>query len=213
MKLADGTVSPETIERGRVGERLIRRYLHSRGSAMLPVCQQDVFKPDAFPRVYVADGRALIAPDFIGFNRKRVYWIEAKRKVVFTWYDGQWKTGIDADVFDNYVALREHGTPYAPLWVLFLQMDQPTAECIAQKGCPAECPTGLWGREIRALTALKPDYNASFGLGGMYFWRVRDLKKLATLEEVMAADASPAARLPLDIERGGAFTHEAGGAL
>ncbi len=169
---------------GRMGESAIARWLrYTQGCNVLPVYEKEI-EDGKGPRFYTTRGE-IVAPDMLGMKGGKVFWIEAKRKDVFSWYwkGGYWVTGIDLNHYHAYRRLAE-GFPH-PIWLLFLhEHDRATRKRASE---PWPCPTGLFGGSIERLAACESHRSWKHGRSGMVYWAHHNLRRLATLEEVYAA--------------------------
>ena len=174
---------------GRIYENEITQWLiHGCGYCVLPVYEVETEAACKGPRVYAPDG-ALAAPDLFAFSHRWRGWIEAKGKAHFTWHriSGTWQTGIDRVLYDDYLRLAKESP--LPLWLMFLhKSDQPDARDLRQ-GSPERCPVGLFGGEILTLAKCVDHVSVRYGRGGMVYWRAESLRKLATTEQIDAANA------------------------
>lgn len=190
-----------SLEYGQVGESKIAEWFKAGGRrgkpwAILPVYQleKDTGKG---PRIFDNAGN-LVAPDMLAMGAEVMLWIEAKHKERFTWHrlTKSWRTGIDWHHYQDYLKVRQrYGLP---LWLMFLhENDEPHARDI-ERGCPAKCPTGLFGNEILALVTMhsqggRSHFHRNGGLHGMIYWERAQidgkdgLRLLASLEDVTRA--------------------------
>jgi len=167
---------------GKVGESAIAEWFKRKGYAVLPVYEVEM-NTGKGPQVFTLDAE-LVAPDMLCFNGKRVYWIEAKHKSVFTWHriTGRWTTGIDKHHYEDYLRVAEK-SPW-PVWLLFLHRNGYTDEP------PHDCPAGLFGRELLYLREHENHQHKGWGKYGMVYWAHETLLQLATLEEVQPCKLS-----------------------
>lgn len=184
----------ENLATGKVGESLIARYMMSRGHAVLPVYEIEK-SSDKGPQLFEKNS-GLVAPDMLVFTANGTMFVEAKHKSVFTWHRAtlQWTTGIDLRHYGDY--LRVAKRTQLPVWLMFYHReDAPDARDI-QYGCPAKCPTGLFGGELFCLLLKENHRSKPFdpsrpgfvghGHSGMVYWAERSLKKIASREDVEA---------------------------
>ncbi len=176
------TTFQQKLAEGRIGESLIARYLRSKGWAVLPVYEKEIdngkgpclFLPYGLPE------NELIAPDLLLMREKQVRWVEAKSKTTATWSLRKkcYQTGIDLRLYKDYQKVQS--TTKWPVWLVFLQ--KSTLASNAPEDAPP-CPTGLYGCPI-----TQPIANDSYGrFPHIVYWNIKDLKKLATLADVLAA--------------------------
>lgn len=186
----------QALAAGQLGESLIARWQRRQGCSVLPAYDKENndFKG---PRLFMAEGAPvaqLIAPDMLVMGQGKFLWIEAKHKSRFTWYakNRRFTTGIDLRHYKDYCAVEaETGLP---VWLMFLHTEGTTSpDEIKRYGAPPTCPTGLFGNQVGVLQAMEPDHiSHEFGAGGMIFWHLGQLDKLATLEEVYGTEPIPA---------------------
>lgn len=162
---------------GLQGESVIEAWLVTSGYNVIPVT--DGVRNGRGPRILKPNG-VVTAPDFLTLNES-AQWQEVKTKSYFTFYRarGKFQTGIDGTPWNEYVKANEENKTN----LLFLHLfDDPKS---ADPKCPMpECPTGLYGQSIDYLAGHIDHRSDSFGNGGMVFWNVDDLHKLASLEEL-----------------------------
>lgn len=186
----------QSLASGQVGESLIARWKRRQGSHVLPVYEKanNDYKG---PRIFMAEGAhvpQLIAPDMLVMGQGTFLWIEAKQKSRFTWYakHKRFTTGIDLRHYNDYCAVEaETGLP---VWLMFLHTEGTTSPYeIKNYHAPPTCPTGLFGNKVSVLQTMEPDHiSYEFGAGGMIFWHLGQLIKLATLEEIYGTEPIPA---------------------
>lgn len=174
------------LEEGQIGESLISRYLRSKGWAILPVYEKEIDNGKG-PRLFLPYGHPeeeLIAPDLQGMKCQKVHWFEAKSKNTATFYrkKQRWQTGIDKRHYNDYKRVQVV-TKY-PVWLLFLQSDNVVNN--APPGADP-CPTGLFGCPISQSYADDGWYWRDNRRYDMVYWAIDDLKKLATLADVLKA--------------------------
>jgi len=169
---------------GQVGESLISRWLQGRGHSVFPAYQIEHHSGKG-PQLFAASGD-LVLPDLLAFRAGKVQWFEAKHKTCFTWHriSSRWTTGIDLRHYEEYqeVAARTG----LPVWLLFYHpKSQPDARDL-RHGCPASCPTGLFGNNILQLTKTENHRSDNWGKSGMVYWAVDAFKRIADAEELAA---------------------------
>lgn len=171
---------------GKIGESHIANWFKRKGYAVLPVYEKEISDGKG-PRVFTLSGE-LVAPDILVFKAQSdtVYWIEAKSKSAFTWHriTEEWTTGIDLHYYMEYLEV-DALSPW-PVWLFFLQYRGRA------KSTPlgTRTPTGLYGGELTYLQAHEHHRctPAQWGKGGMVYWAEKDLRKLASIEEVLGLD-------------------------
>jgi hypothetical protein len=166
---------------GFIAESAIAKWLQSRGAIILPVYEKMV-DDKIGPRVFSAE-RNYVAPDMLVYSHGKFKWIEVKHKSAFSWYHIGccWVTGIDQHHFRDYLDLRK--ALNTPVWLLFLHeygvaKDTPTGMV---------SPTGLFGDELLVLAAKINHVSERYGRHGMVYWKHTDLRKVATLRDVLGA--------------------------
>jgi len=175
---------------GQVAETKIARWMRSRGTGILPVyaIQEGMQKG---PRLYYA-ARELIVPDLLAFPKggdDKAIWIESKHKSHFSWRrqrtqqrEGQfWCTGVDHRYYLDYLAVMQQTR--LPVWLLFLHENAAPRPDDERSGCPATCPTGLFGGPLATL-AHRYSHRHPEPSPRMIYWAHDDLTRLATLDEI-----------------------------
>lgn len=169
-----------SLERGQLGESVIAKWCMSRGNGVLPVYEKEIDTGKG-PRFFTSKGQ-FVAPDM--FLIPSMHWVEAKHKTVFTWHriSKQWCTGIDLNHYEGYQKTQETST--RPVWLLFLHRSKKPAQRDLDAGCPAECPTGLFGESLDRLKNNESHRHMNWGRHGMVYWAVGSLRLLASLDEL-----------------------------
>lgn len=174
---------------GRLAETDIVRWLRSRGNSII-TCYEIEHNTGKGPQFF-APTRAYVAPDILLFRGGgRVLWCEAKHKSTFTYHGktGRWTTGIDLRHYVDY-QLIAHSTG-VPVWLLFFHLNsQPTHKDMLW-GCPAACPTGLYGGDINFLSDHESHRSDRHGRSGMVYWAEFMLKRLASVDAVRRSKAA-----------------------
>lgn len=178
----------ENLAHGQVGESMIANWLKwKRGALILPVYETEI-KTGKGPRLSLPDGD-LIAPDMLVIPPPpyQPRWWEAKHKTRWTWYRQGlcWQTGIDTRHYEDYLKVRE-ACGYG-LFLAFLHVQSKPHEDDLEQGSRSRCPIGLFVGEIKRLAGCV-DHRSDEHANGMVYWRHGDLKRIATLKEVKAAD-------------------------
>lgn len=173
----------QSLAVGQLGESLISRWLQSRGHAVFPAYQIE-HQTGKGPQMFAASGD-LVLPDLLAFRECKIQWFEAKHKTCFTWHriTERWTTGIDLRHYGEYqeVAARTG----LPVWLLFFHpKSQPDVRDL-QHGCPPQCPTGLFGNDIEALTQKENHRSDKWGKTGMVYWSVENLKFIAPAKDLI----------------------------
>ena len=168
----------ESLAIGLAGESAIATWMRARGNTVLPVYEK-IIDEGKGPQVFTPDG-CLIAPDLFTWNGTEATWIEAKHKTGFTWHNNSdtWNTGIDLRHYHAYLEVAK-SSPW-PLWLLFLH-------CGGAAKDSKVSPSGLFGENIDALRSNEHHRSDKYGSGGMVYWAIDALRKLATLDEFMLA--------------------------
>jgi len=168
----------EQLQKGQVGESYIAQWLLSRNFNVLPVYEVEE-NTGKGPRLF-SPKEKLIAPDMLAFNDGKTLWIEAKHKEAFSMHrkTGRWVTGIDIRHYEDYCKVADT-TPYK-VWLLFLQRGGHA------KDSPESSPSGLYGNELGRLRQHENHRHGNWGSSGMVYWAIESLKKLASLEAIVA---------------------------
>lgn len=170
----------ESLKHGQAGESAIAAWLYARGYYVLPVYEK-ILDTEKGPQLFTPE-RSLIAPDLLTYNRAgEVRWIEAKHKSAFTWHrlTQKFVTGIDLRHYADYLAVDDE-SPW-PVWLLFLH------EGGQAKDSPPS-PDGLFGNPLSLLRECESHRHENWGKTGMVYWAIDSLRKVATLDEVIAAE-------------------------
>lgn len=183
----------ENLAFGKVAEGLIANWLMARGNSVLPVYEIEKSTGKG-PQLFGMDA-SLVAPDMVTFTENGVMWIEAKHKSVFTWHRNtqQWTTGIDLRHYADYLKVAK--TTRLPVWLMFFHKNSNPSDVDIRSGCPAQCPTGLFGGDIFNLVPrenhrtppldVMRDGVKGHGRSGMVYWAASALKQLASHDDVM----------------------------
>ncbi len=169
---------------GQLGEGVISRWLQSRGHAVFPAYQMEMHTGKG-PQLFAATGD-LVLPDLLTFRGGKVHWFEAKRKTCFTWHriSQRWTTGIDLRHYGEYQEVANRTA--LPVWLLFYHPEAVPSPADAAHGCPAACPTGLFGNDIAILAECESHRSDRHGRSGMVYWAHESLRLLAPIDEVAA---------------------------
>ena len=169
-------------ERGKGVESTIARYLRSRGNAVLPMFTPDAEAPEG-PRLILPEGSGLATPDLLIFSLDgQRLWVECKSKAAASWHrlSRQWTVSVNRRHWQDYGGVAAYTD--IPVWLLFLIQSSEPTEADKIQGCPPECPTGLFGRDLPYLAAHVSHEHE--GHPGTIWWALPDLKAIATLEEL-----------------------------
>lgn len=141
------------------------------------------------PQLFSVDGD-FVSPDLLAFNANGITWIEAKHKTCFTWYrnGGYWTTGIDLRHYEDYKRVADRTS--LPVWLMFWHPRSTPDDRDLAYNCPPECPTGLFGNDIRVLAETESHQSPNWGRSGMVYWSPKSLRLLAPRDAVEAAAAS-----------------------
>ena len=169
---------------GQLGESLISRWLQGRGHAVFPAYQIE-HQTGKGPQLFAASGD-LVLPDLLAFRAGEIKWFEAKHKTCFTWHriSRRWTTGVDLRHYEEYQEVA-HRTSL-PVWLLVFHPNARPSENDLAYGCPAECPTGLFGNDIQILTDCESHRSDRHGRSGMVYWAHESLRLVAQAEELAA---------------------------
>ena len=187
----------ETLKTGRTTESHIARWLMSRGHAVLPAYEimEQRFKG---PQLFTQDD-SFVSPDMLIFKGPNIIWVEAKHKTVFTWHrkTNQWTTGIDLHHYSQYMHVSKQTK--LPVWLMFFHVESTPDPRDVKYGCPAACPTGLFGGELFSLIAKEnhrsPGLNQNEGItghgkSGMVYWAQSSLTRMANKDDLLGLDAA-----------------------
>lgn len=173
---------------GQVGEGLISRWLQSRGCLIFPAYEMETKdgEPKPGPRMFSVSGN-LILPDMLAFGERQMFWVEAKRKTCFTWHRNsqKWVTGVDQHHYEQYLQVSEKTG--LPVWIMFWHPSGSPDVIDTKHDCPSECPTGLFGGDIRNLMLNESHRWKFYGRSGMVYWAHESLKCIASVEDVLKA--------------------------
>ena len=188
----------DSLKFGQIAESLISKWLMDKGMAVMPAYQVEK-QTGKGPQLFLRNA-GLVAPDLLVFSDNGIKWIEAKHKTRFTWWrqTRAWTTGIDLRHYGEYLHVAK--ATKLPVILLFFHSDSTPSASDLQYGCPAQCPTGLFGGELFDLVT-KEDHRTTpkdpqrqngilgHGHSGMVYWNVADLSHLATKDQVISVSA------------------------
>lgn len=169
-----------SLARGQLGESIIAKWMRARGNSVLPVYEKEIDTGKG-PRFFTPEGQR-VAPDM--FVMPAMQWVEAKHKTVFSWHRNsrKWCTGIDLNHYAEYHQVEKISR--RPVWLFFLhRVDRPDERDI-RAGCPAKCPTGLFGNSLSYLERHENHRHNNWGKHGMVYWAVDALNQHETLESL-----------------------------
>lgn len=167
---------------GQAAESSIAKWLRGRGHFVLPVYDLE-YDTGKGPRLFTPSGQ-LIAPDLLCIKDGKTIWVEAKHKTVFSWFrkTSRWVTGIDLRHYEDYCNVADQTD--VPIWLIFLHRASiPSGEDL-RYGCPAECPTGLYGQDLKICRRNESHRSNRHGRSGMVYWWEGSLHKLGTLQQI-----------------------------
>lgn len=159
---------------GEQGETVVRQWLRRLGFAAIPLCDLPS-SPGHGPRIAGPD-EEFVAPDFLVFRAGRARFVDAKTKGQATWHRASraWMTGISSEELAGY---QQVAAAFGiECFVFFLHMARqpdPATSSLA--------PVGLFGDEVERLAA-----SVHHRHGEMSFWSFRDLRLIATLDQLGA---------------------------
>ena len=162
---------------GQLGESHISKWLQGRGHAVFPAYQIEQ-QTGKGPQLFAADGD-LVLPDLLAFREGKAQWFEAKHKTCFTWHriSARWTTGIDLRHYHEYQQVAEK--TQLPVWLMFYHPKPEPSDADRAHGCPASCPTGLFGNEIKILMTCENHRSDRHGRSGMVYWAHGSLRKVS----------------------------------
>ena len=180
-----------SLQFGRIAEGVIAQWLASKGLAILPAYEIEKSSGKG-PQLFTASN-SYVSPDMLAIG-PNMFWAEAKHKSVFTWYrkTSEWTTGIDLRHYEEYLKVQEKTS--IPVWVFFYHMNSVPSFEDRQHGCPANCPTGLFGAHITHLRSNEHHRCHAFdrfnpfcsghGQSGMVYWNPAAFTFHASVEEI-----------------------------
>lgn len=115
----------DLYERGHETERKYARLVASRGGVALPLCEAlGNTEGTRAPMAWTARGK-WIAPDFLVFQRGRVFWAEVKGKLQpgYFFKGRRWEHGLDYHLVEHYSAIQEASG--APVWIVSHEEHSP----------------------------------------------------------------------------------------
>jgi hypothetical protein len=162
---------------GQLGESAISRWLQSRGHSIFPAYEKQIGSGKG-PQLFTSTGD-LVLPDLLAFRDGNIRWFEAKHKTCFTWHriTGRWTTGIDIRHYTEYQQVAT--VTSLPVWLLFWHPRAIPSDDDIKHGCPAQCPTGLFGNDIAVLVGCESHRSTKWGRSGMVYWAEHSLRRLA----------------------------------
>lgn len=167
----------QSLAFGQDGEKTVSSWLQSRGHMVFPAYEKEGgdFKG---PQLFSASGD-LVLPDLLAFKSGTAIWFEVKRKTCFTWHriSSRWVTGIDLHHYRQYQQVAAK-TEF-PVWLVFYHPQSHPDARDMKHGCPATCPTGLFGNDITTLTTCENHRHENWGRHGMVYWGHQSLRLLA----------------------------------
>lgn len=166
-----------TLAFGKIGESLISRWLQGRGHLVFPAYEKEIGEGKG-PQLFSSAGD-LVLPDLLTFKAGAVRWFEAKHKTCFTWHrlSRRWTTGIDLRHYGEYQEV-QHRTG-TPVWLMFWHPKAEPSSGDMAHGCPAQCPTGLFGNDLSVLVNCESHRSDRHGRSGMVYWAHENLRLMA----------------------------------
>ena len=176
----------DSLAFGHVGESLVSSWLLRQGHTVIPIGSPNytLHSHQGGAPVAYKDDRAIVCPDLLCRTTDGIKWVEVKQKSRFAWYRrGQcWNTGIDDRLWTHYRDCQR--VTGVPVWLLFLHRESTPSPGDQRYLPPGTlCPVGLFGIDLFRADECKR--SGRDGNRTMWYWRARDLKLLATLEEVL----------------------------
>lgn len=164
---------------GKMGESLIAKYFLNKGYAVLPVYEKET-KEYKGPVLFMPSGDVSVAPDMFILKNEKAFWVEAKHKTAFAWHRNskQWTTGIDKHHYLDYLKIMNFVN--LPVWLLFLHQEGTAKD--TPEGMFSPC--GLFGNSLDYLSKNIDHEHKNWGKNGMVYWAIKDLKRLASLDEI-----------------------------
>lgn len=162
---------------GQEGEQTVSEWLQGRGHMVFPAYETEG-KDLKGPQLFSTSGD-LVLPDLLAFKGGKAIWFEVKRKTCFTWHriSGRWVTGIDLHHYNHYLEVA--GRTEFPVWLMFYHPKSTPDARDVEHGCPASCPSGLFGGDITDLSRSENHRHENWGRNGMVYWASDSLKPLA----------------------------------
>jgi len=174
----------QNLKQGQLGESLIAKWLQGRGHAVFPAYQIE-HQTGKGPQLFTASGD-LVLPDLLAFQSGRIQWVEAKHKTCFTWHrlTKRWVTGIDLRHYQEYRRVASRTS--LPVWLMFWHPNAQPDRRDVEYNCPQSCPVGLFGNDLSILTSCENHRSDKWGRSGMVYWAHKNLRLIASVNEVMA---------------------------
>jgi hypothetical protein len=189
----------EKLEKGQQGEQWTLNYT-CRTLHYVNVPLSKIKEKDSGPRIYIPDTDGLKpflvpVPDTLCMFRydwrhkeqpilPSEFWLESKRKSKCSFYriNKAWQSGIDAWCRKNYLHVEK--VTGKPVWIFHLIF--PTSEeAMNHQGVPPQnrpAPEGLYAHPVSLPLAYDPSPYPR-----MVYWKIEDMLRLASVEEVLAA--------------------------
>lgn len=159
-------------------EKAMAQWFRKNGFTIFPAC--DYLPENKGPRV-LSSNRSTVSPDLLVWKGKDALWMEIKSKSSFTWHrrTGCWQTGIDWKYYVEYKSVHKD-SPW-PVHLVFLQLGKPRHDDRGRLQ-----PSGLYYNSLDVLgePGIGRTYNPG-QRGGMIYWKIDHLIKLAELHEVL----------------------------
>jgi hypothetical protein len=190
----------ERLKQGQLGEQWTFNYT-CRILHYVNVPLSKIAEKDKGPRIYIPStlgGRPaeVIVPDQLCMYRydwrqkeqpilPLEFWLESKLKSRCSFYhiNKAWQSGIDARCYRNYQHVEK--VTGKPVWIFHLIF--PTAEAFMNsQSVPWDkrpAPSGLYAHPI----SLTPAFDLYAAHAKMIYWKIDQMQRLASVEEVLAA--------------------------
>ncbi len=179
----------ERLARGSGVEDVVAdAYFSPRGWTVSRAHDLGPMEPYRGPHMTGPAGERWALPDFLVRRASERIWVEVKAKAVFSWHrvSSCWVTGFDLESYEDYRAV-EIATTW-PVWLLFVHESAWPSESDRQHGCPAQCPTGVFGRRLATLVGHEHHRSEKWGRTGMVYWSEKALTLLAPARVVVTEE-------------------------
>ena len=168
---------------GKEAERAIANFLRDQGHSVLFAAEVPV---NAFrgPQLYYPGGSVPL-PDLLVFPiAQSGFFAEVKLRENASWHrsTGNWQTGIENRYLEDYLKVAEYTS--LQIFLYFVQVKSKPSSADERYGCPAECPTGIFKAEAKALAeSISHRWQHGFTQPRVY-WNLADLEQVAPLEAI-----------------------------
>lgn len=170
----------DALMQGKAGESIVARWLNLQGYSVLPAYEK-LLGDGKGPRLFAPNRVKVVCPDLLAVSGTDVRWVEVKHKDAFSWSrrGGRWETGLDYHLWEQYCSLSRY-TPFWRVWLLFLHEGRQA------KDSPPDSPSGLFSGFVDELERAPTRHVSDRWAGGMIYWGITDLRRLAGLSELLA---------------------------